>query len=42
VKNNVVTLRGSVETKEQKARVEEVAKSTQGVKSVRNMLVIKK
>jgi osmotically-inducible protein OsmY len=42
VKNNVVTLRGSVETKEQKARVEEVAKATEGVKSVRNMLVIKK
>jgi osmotically-inducible protein OsmY len=41
VKNNVVTLRGSVESKEQKARVEEVAKSTEGVKSVKNLLVIK-
>ena len=41
VKNNVVTLRGSVESKEQKARVEEVAKSTDGVKSVKNLLVIK-
>jgi len=41
VKNNVVTLRGSVATKEQKARVEEVAKTTDGVKSVKNLLVIK-
>jgi hyperosmotically inducible protein len=42
VKNNVVTLRGSVESKEQRAKVEEVAKSVDGVKSVKNMLVIKK
>lgn len=41
VKNNVVTLRGSVETKEQKARAEEIAKNTDGVKSVKNMLTIK-
>ncbi len=41
VKNNIVTLRGSVESKEQKARVEDVAKATDGVKSVKNLLVIK-
>lgn len=41
VKNNVVTLRGTVATKADKAKVEQVAKDTAGVKSVRNQLVIK-
>jgi len=41
VKNNVVTLRGSVSTKEDKAKAEQIAKSTDGVKSVRNQVVIK-
>jgi len=41
VKNNVVTLRGSVSTKEDKAKAEQIAKNTDGVKSVRNQVVIK-
>ena len=41
VKNNVVTLRGHVKTKEDRAKLEEIAKSTDGVKSVRNSLTIK-
>ena len=41
VKNNVVTLRGTVATKADKAKAEEIAKATKGVKSVRNQLVIK-
>jgi hyperosmotically inducible protein len=41
VKDNVVTLRGSVSTKEDKAKAEQIAKNTDGVKSVRNQVVIK-
>src|SRR4030095_11219343 len=41
VKNNVVTLRGHVKTKEDRAKLEEIAKLTDGVKSVRNLLTIK-
>ena len=41
VKNNVVTLRGTVATKADKAKAEQVARDTGGVKSVRNQLVIK-
>ena len=41
VKNNVVTLRGHVKTKEDRAKVEQLAKSTDGVKSVKNLLTIK-
>jgi hyperosmotically inducible protein len=41
VKNNVVTLRGHVSTKADKAKAESIAKATDGVKSVHNMLVIK-
>jgi len=41
VKNNVVTLRGHVKTKEDRAKLEEIAKATDGVKSVKNLLTIK-
>lgn len=41
VQNNVVTLRGSVATAAEKAKAEEIAKSTANVKSVRNQLVVK-
>jgi len=41
VKNNVVTLRGHVATRDDRAKAEQIAKSTDGVKSVRNQLVIK-
>ena len=41
VKNNVVTLRGHVKTKEDRAKLEDIAKRTDGVKSVRNLLTIK-
>jgi len=41
VKNNVVTLRGTVATKADKAKAEQIAKATDGVKSVKNLLVIK-
>jgi hyperosmotically inducible protein len=40
VVNNVVTLRGAVRTAEEKAAAEQVAKSVDGVKSVKNMLKI--
>jgi hyperosmotically inducible periplasmic protein len=40
VKNNVVTLRGAVETAEQKTEAEQIAKSTEGVKSVNNQLKV--
>jgi hyperosmotically inducible protein len=40
VKNNVVTLRGTVETAEQKIEAELIAKSTEGVKSVNNQLKV--
>jgi hyperosmotically inducible protein len=42
VVNNVVTLRGTVNTDEQKAEAERIAKSTDGVKSVKNMLKVSK
>ena len=42
VVNNAVTLRGVVDNAEAKAEAERVAKSTEGVKSVKNMLVVKK
>jgi hyperosmotically inducible periplasmic protein len=42
VNNNVVTLRGSVESMAQKQEAERVAKETDGVKSVRNMLKVSK
>jgi hyperosmotically inducible protein len=41
VNNNVVTLRGNVSTREDRAEVEQIAKTTEGVKSVRNQLVVK-
>jgi hyperosmotically inducible periplasmic protein len=41
VNNNVVTLRGSVETQAEKAKAGQIAKDTDGVKSVRNQLVVK-
>jgi osmotically-inducible protein OsmY len=40
VKNNVVTLRGTVETSEQKTEAGQIAKSTEGVKSVNNRLKV--
>lgn len=40
VTNNVVTLRGTVETAEQKKEAELVAKNTEGVKSVSNQLKV--
>jgi hyperosmotically inducible periplasmic protein len=42
VNNQVVTLRGTVETNEQKQEAERIAKSTDGVKSVSNQLKIGK
>jgi osmotically-inducible protein OsmY len=41
VKDNVVTLRGSVSSSEDKMKAEQVAKNTDGVKSVKNQLVVK-
>lgn len=41
VMNNAVTLRGTVDTNEQKLEAERVAKETEGVKSVKNMLKVK-
>ena len=40
VVNNVVTLRGTVDTAEQKAEAARVAKETDGVKSVKNLLKV--
>ena len=40
VVNNVVTLRGTVDTAEQKAEAERVAKDTEGVKRVVNQLKV--
>ena len=40
VNNNVVTLRGTVETAAQKAEAERIAKSTEGVKRVANQLKV--
>jgi osmotically-inducible protein OsmY len=42
VKNNVVTLRGIVESMQQKQEAERIAKDTDGVKSVRNMMRVSK
>jgi hyperosmotically inducible periplasmic protein len=42
VVNNTVTLRGAVDNNDEKAEAERVAKATEGVKSVKNMLVVKK
>jgi hyperosmotically inducible periplasmic protein len=42
VVNNAVTLRGAVDNNDEKAEAERVAKATEGVKSVKNMLVVKK
>ena len=42
VVKNAVTLRGEVDDNEGKAEAERIAKSTEGVKSVKNMLVVKK
>ena len=41
VKNNVVTLRGTVATRADRTKVEQIARTTEGVKSVRNQLAIK-
>jgi len=41
VENNVVTLRGTVATRADKTKAEQIAKGTDGVKSVKNLLVIK-
>jgi osmotically-inducible protein OsmY len=41
VEKNMVTLRGTVDTAAEKMEVERIAKSTEGVKSVRNLLTIK-
>jgi osmotically-inducible protein OsmY len=41
VEKNMVTLRGSVKTADEKAEVERIAKETEGVKSVKNLLTIK-
>jgi len=41
VKDNVVTLRGTVDTREEKMKAEQVAKDTEGVKSVKDQLVVK-
>ncbi|MCA1628977.1 MAG: BON domain-containing protein [Acidobacteria bacterium] len=40
VDDSIVTLRGSVATKEQKAKAEATAKGLDGVKSVKNMLTV--
>lgn len=40
VTNNAVTLRGTVETSEQKTEAEQLAKNTDGVKSVNNQLKV--
>src|SRR5436190_1908876 len=40
-KIDMVTLRGHVNSKEDRAKLEEIAKNTDGVKSVRNLLTIK-
>ena len=42
VNKNVVTLRGTVSSTEDKAKAEQIAKTTDGVKSVKNSLVVKK
>lgn len=42
VVKNAVTLRGTVDNAEEKAEAERVAKSTEGVKGVKNLLTVKK
>ena len=42
VVNNVVTLRGTVDSNDEKTEAERVAKDTEGVKSVKNMLKVNK
>jgi osmotically-inducible protein OsmY len=42
VVNNIVTLRGAVNTAEQKAEAERIAKTTEGVKKVVNLLKVDK
>jgi len=42
VVNNMVTLRGMVNTAEQKAEAERIAKTTEGVKGVKNLLKVSK
>ena len=42
VNKNVVTLRGTVSSTEDKAKAEQIAKTTDGVKTVKNQLVVKK
>ena len=41
VTNAVVTLRGSVATRAERTKAEQIAKATDGVKSVRNQIVVK-
>jgi osmotically-inducible protein OsmY len=41
VKDNVVTLRGTVATREDRMKAEQIAKDTDGVKTVTNRLVVK-
>jgi hyperosmotically inducible protein len=41
IANNVVTLRGTVPTKEGREQAESIAKSVEGVKEVKNRLVVK-
>lgn len=42
VKDNMVTLRGNVSSREDRTKAEELAKATDGVKSVRNLLTVKR
>lgn len=42
VVNNVVTLRGTVDTPEEKAEAERLAKETEGVKQVKNQIKVAK
>jgi hyperosmotically inducible protein len=42
VKNGEVTITGEVDNLQEKARAEEIARQTSGVKSVKNMLTIKR
>ncbi|MGE0127349.1 MAG: BON domain-containing protein [Blastocatellales bacterium] len=41
VSDGMVTLRGEVENSQEKARAESIARATEGVTSVKNMLVVK-
>jgi len=40
VVNNAVTLRGAVDTQDQKSEAERIARTTEGVKNVNNQLKI--